>query len=1018
MIDEDSHSGDSESLLYMTNMTIREQNEHLLRENTALKAQFEDAIQITNKVNKITQKNAVLAKENVEIKSEKEELERRLQILMKTNADLTDTIESHKKQYTDRINAENETIQQETSKVAQNYKSQLDNAYGKITDLTKEIEELKVCQKVVNNQIQKLFEAAAFYFKMNFTTVDDFASFLKQIPDISQNKEEKITQSNQVQTQIQSNNPQINFEYEKKIKSLKKKIKARTNACKSAAEDIQELQNSHKKEVSQLKNQIDQIKLEKTETETRLNSTINDLRLKLSKLTNDLSNSTSRNELLKEKLRTKDTFVKHATFDPQLISTQPISSSKKDAKALHSQVEQQRIQIEQSNAEIQHLKEKVDDLKNKLSLADSRKSELQNELHRIESEYQQSQITITKHENELKSLKIVHDEAVSEIESLRKTLHGMPKSSSNKPNSQRQKMIDRESKIIAKKDEEITALHLEIKQGEIKLEEQRIKMNEMKNKISSLEEDLNKVNTNFNDYVVKVEGTYIPTAEELIPPTAFNFSKFEGPLVNEIMKIATNSSLQPSSKLEFCFRAIYKFYKNKIEKLEEDYDQSKNDIVEIKNKVNQFLIDTSIALTGKPISVEEFYNGTESENLLQAISENVSKLAFITRERDQLNSIFTHISSCFGSDDIISTVDSIKNELGTSRVTMQKLAKKCKTLQSENKVLIKKIKNNELNLKSEIDSLSNLNEELERKYKNQNESISKLTKENKRLHADLRNAQEESANSELKNTIDLTTIDEIDEMKSRYTKAINKYKQDIKELSKNIEVLTSNNHVYQNEINRYKQSNQNQQSIIDKLTFENNELKNQVMDHEKRSTAVYELEKTNMKQSYEETVEKLREQNEKGRKDVQKLVKNISARDEKIKEMSTNMRGLLNEKTKLSREITSLKEQLDREKLLSDASVKTQILSLESQYKEQLDEVRRKADTERQSMAAYAANAFRSIINSSSLDEKGYKVIIDRVKDQITKLNASDQAIRKMLNVLNSQTTQDAVAQLMYNSQQ
>lgn len=122
-------------------------------------------------------------------------------------------------------------------------------------------------------------------------------------------------------------------------------------------------------------------------------------------------------------------------------------------------------------------------------------------------------------------------------------------------------------------------------------------------------------------------------------------------------------------------------------------------------------------------------------------------------------------------------------------------------------------------------------------------------------------------------------------------------------------------------------------------------------------------------------------------------------------------------KVKLSNEARSLREQIGREKKLAEATLKSQTCSIETKYKEKIESVRAAANEEQHKMVLYVIDAFRTSFCGfiGKMEEKPFKIIIDRIKEGYVRLNESDQAIRKMLNVAERQTTQDAVAQLLIN---
>ena len=73
--------------------------------------------------------------------------------------------------------------------------------------------------------------------------------------------------------------------------------------------------------------------------------------------------------------------------------------------------------------QIESLQSRINDLSSEISNYQTRQNELQDQKRKLEMSLQSSEMKLTKLSNDHKSLQIVHNESLSEIETLRKSLH-------------------------------------------------------------------------------------------------------------------------------------------------------------------------------------------------------------------------------------------------------------------------------------------------------------------------------------------------------------------------------------------------------------------------------------------------------------------------------------------------------------------------------------------------------------------------------------------------------------------
>lgn len=1018
---EDSHSLDSESIIFESNtLTLEEQNEQLRKEIALLKSQFEDAINMTINMDKINTENAKLNRTIIDLKSEKEEIERRMEIIIKSKADLSETLENQKKQYTARIQNENATIQNEKNKVAQGYQQQMDLLYNEISEEKKQNQEIKLAQKVAINQIQKIIDSAGLYFQKTFLNSDDLISFFQTehltIPSVP-NPNENPQNENQIIKAVAT-------EYENTIKNLKKKIKARTNACKSAVEEITRMRTCYKSEVEKYQFQADQLQQQINERENNINATINELNLTISKLKTELNSSRQqygklKNEFNEYKLarRNSPSFISKTEFIEQRdeVRQHEVNKLNQEKLELRNELEETKTKLEDLTIQFTNLQSKAKDTEEKLRQFRSKESE--------------SLIQIRKYECEINSLKGSAKNAKAENESLRKQLN-CKVGKIEKGRDDKKQLIEQKNKIIEKKDDEISKFLIEIKQKQIRIDEQVQLNDELKYQIANLENDLAKQKSIYNEYVIKKEGIKIPTADDIIPPTAFKCSYFDPELASTIMKIASNPALQPTSKIDRSFKAIQMFYLNQIKKIEDQYRCQLAEQIQSNNKINQFLIDLSISINDqKPITLDEFIrsNANEfSQQIVKSITDFKNNNILLTRDRDQYYAILQNISQIIGvinHNEIPQSINNLKNDLLSTQLSLHKMTKKHRSANSESKNIIKKLKLDNQQYQQTISDQQSVISSLETKLDDAKSQIHQLSTENNKLQSKLKMQTKEV---DLNNSSDIIITPNVDvnAIKAEFGQEIDKYIKINQKQKNEIDQLNNTIQILQSEIANLKQFNSSYSKENNQLTQENATLKQEMIELEEKLKQQSEKEKNNLQKSFDQTINEIQQRNEQDRSDMQKFIKAANTKEEKIKELNLIIHKLTLEKGKLAKESNNIKEEYNREKMLNEATTKTKIVEIESKCKEQIDQMKHENETEKRNLVLYAANAFRMIIPPSSnmaltlqTDQiKSYKILIDKVKDLLTHLNESDQTIRKMLNVYANQTTQDAVAQLLYNA--
>ena len=108
------------------------------------------------------------------------------------------------------------------------------------------------------------------------------------------------------------------------------------------------------------------------------------------------------------------------------------------------------------------------------------------------------------------------------------------------------------------------------------------------------------------------------------------------------------------------------------------------------------------------------------------------------------------------------------------------------------------------------------------------------------------------------------------------------------------------------------------------------------------------------------------------------------------------------------------KEQFDRERKLLQASNNTNQLNAESKFSSKLAEARANLDAEKNDIFSFVCNEFRDNFDPRDpINERSFRKCVINTKQELSRLQKSDSQVRKMVRASPTQSTTDAVAQLI-----
>lgn len=1002
---DDLSSTDSDTSQSYNKFSLKERNSLLEQENIVLKAQIADAVSITDKIDDLQKENLRLSEEIVNLTTANDNIHCRLQISLQTNSDLLQSIETQKKNFATQLENDRNSAQIETSKLKDKYKAHIDQIYDELSKVKSGNDELEVQQKIIVNKIQRTLEAANQFFNLKFSNLDDLTTYFKQ-STLLQNTNPDVSTKPATSKQDQTSQ---NADLLKVVKNLKKKLKNSKSETERLDKSLQDSQLTYTKDLSNLQRKYDILQNEKNESDSNNEKTISELKSQISFLKDNLDD-------VKQQLRKKQTtgqlkLTQRNQIIPEVQLLDPEVPIQKS-----SPITEKVVRDKTDEREIQELNHRISELTDEISSYQKKHNEHQDLIRKYEDKQQNLEIKYTKLENDFNSLQIVHDESLAEIETLRKSLHERQQVA-NKKAPIAQNHQEKDKKALQQKDAKITELQNDLHQLRTENDGLSSKIKEMESIMASKDTDYKKMKEEFDDYVVRAESKHVVTVDDLLPPGSFRYPNFDSSLQAEIEKIASNPSLQIPSKIEHSFRSIEGFYNTKMKELQQISQDSIEEMNQLINKIKQFLTDVAIAFTGSPVTANKckpsiLSDMDELQNVLIEFNKNYS---IILREKEQLQTMISQISSALGTDDILGTINELKDQNESQSGRLSSLKKKNKVLSKQIVGINSKFENEISQLSNDLDIYKSQSEELESKNKEQCEVIKKIRTENRSLQNEINSVTE--AKKELEATLRENSENELSLLNQKYQELENQFKSKINGLVNQIQQGQEEKSSLESTITSLENQIKNNNSKIKSLINEKADIQREKEDEIQNLTNRFNTEKHSLKKSYDQAFNQMKSKNEKCRDDIEKLSKSIVEKDNMIDELNKSIKALSLTKGKALNEIRALNEQIDREKKLSEATLKSQTCSIETKYKEKIEIIKGQALEEQQKIILYLIDAFRSIFCGfvGKIEDKSYKLLIDKIREHYKKLLDSDQAIRRMLNVTDRQTTQDAVAQLLIN---
>lgn len=985
---------------------LQEINDNLTKENSKLKAQFSEAVQCASKFDMMHERITQLSTEINSISFERDDLNRRLEIALRTNDELNQQLQSERIKFCQQKKEDNANYKKQLQSTQETMKKQIDDLYGELEKIksAKESEDIEL--KLSVNTIQRILSSASHFFQCTFSKVEDFIQILNQPPPLPKINTDITEQEANANANVNDQPPESkNNEKNRKIKKLK-----------SAIDESNKIRGNLEIEIINLKKEMKQSKFSSDQTIEELNKQIQQINDDHSIVVEDMKHQIS---ILQTKVQTlKDELQKRKEEQKKILLEQSQQTNNFEIPPKPATLKitnELEIANEQMLKRTQDLGKQNKELNEKLQNSDEKIKELQ-------SIIESKDLTIEKLKHDFGSLNLIHQTATDEIQTLRNALHAKKKKNPQEEKEKNHKIHVLKSQVITLKKtnesqlnqiHELSSLNEQLSHT---VEEQKSQITKIKLENDSYETRHRDISEELHSLQQEIALKASNEKPAIFPADSWRFNEFDAPLKSEIDRISMSQHLQPPTKLQHIYKIINKYFKEQLMNKEKVCQTAVSENQTMKDVFNQFFVDISIALAQKPCSFEDFFSKDGCKNLTNSILTFRTEFDELRRRFDVYDTVIKHLVETMDFQEtqeapgLITEINELKAKFFTLKNNLAKRKKRISSLKADFNDFRLQTEQNSIEIKGENEHLK--------------ETVSSLAKKNKELA---------TTNQELKRQIHHQKLQIEDcnrnqqETENRLyieKETITKEKVESEgKLSDQIKVLaqrlkSSEEQLMNSEIamNKLKKVIQNLKNTINE--------KNEKLDITKTDSEVkinelttkWETEKQQIIKSYENAILEMKNESEEQRKDVEKLVQDLSEAKRKAKKSKELSKNFKQEKIQLEKAIEDQKLKMQKAKLFVETAAKSQLESAEKDFITKLEASKVRHENDKRKLFAFVADQFRQFFNpQDSLDETTVRAIITRASSELARLVSSDFAIRKMVGAEMQQRTDDAVAQLVTN---
>lgn len=988
--------------------------------------------QLTDKLERAQNEVNRLNSEKADLKRAMDDLTNRLQISCDTNSQLQSQLNAEKANYRD---LRHEEIENAAAKFADKEKL----LQGEITRLEQELEASKArCEqmdieaKTFTSKICRMLKSGSRFFDREIESINELQSMFD-------NNTFKTTPQQQTPSPKVDNSDANAKKYKQQRNEARKRIQELENAYQSLQESKAAGDAENERRCQVLKNQLEQSFKERDHLAELRTSEVRSLQQKLASVKADLRQ--------KQLEIASFTPVKERAASPQ----QPRSAEKHHQTELraHSEipyspnlpplyptdnVQSKIISTQKKQArEISDLQKKLDEKLNPLSASGTNDI---SKLQQLEDDYEN---LLLENQNLISNVQILENEnreLQNNIDSLRNAINSLHTEEKREGDIHKKDYKAELKKYLGQIEElENRVLHLQRDNSkhEDTITAQKSAIEYEKSRADEAEEHNRRLTFDIHELRNRLESQPKIAPEDVLPPEAWSSVRWPTDVANEIDRVVSNSSLQAQSKLSHVFNIFKTFYEGVIEERECQLECSRKHCEDLKARINRFLIDISIAITDQSSTYEDLLNDNIN-NLIEGASSlrkqhDELQIYFnkLVRVVDHLKSLF-NLQSVEDYDDVIAQIDEIFGHIQLQNGHVVDCHKKIKKLKAENeqtqnvtKKQVLELTKKNADLINQLEDAKALIEDRERELQIAREQVEALQAQlNESAHTPINRSTDSftAADFKLPHAVDTSSRD-IDSLHTQLEQ---------KESQLHNQAVAANKRI--SELNTALEESATKiddlESLVANLEEQNKQLERQVSDISERSKKrakteqeKYEKAKRDAEEAYAKSIQSLHKANETTRLDLENMAKELAKVSSENRAIKQSFAKLQKKQKKDHEECKRLRSSMEREKLVLDAQARTRIIDAQGEMNDRLIQEKNRYENEKRRIFNIFAEQFKEFFSPlRQIDEREFRVGVEKAHESYRKLADSDASIRNMLHAKNRQTTEDAVAQMFFTSRE
>ncbi|EAY12945.1 hypothetical protein TVAG_404910 [Trichomonas vaginalis G3] len=821
------------------------------------KANFDNAIEISSKINEVIDQNQSLYAQIRQISQDNIELKNKLNIEISKNNELKQSNKKLNENMIFQLHNKEETYKKEINKIKKKFNLEMQKLSQDFNKAIKENQNLNTQIKEFIAKEHRNLEAISFYFDHEITSFDDLidsiSKFFKQDTIIKSPKNKPVQQNEKLKQSAKDD------EMKRKYKLLSSKLKEKESEIKQLQMKFDVQKNNVKDfEVNSAKILSLTRKLESTEEDKKLQEEDYQHQIKLL----NLKIENLKTEILRLKNNSNSTQI-------NLVQT-PIKQE------ILNNFSPKKDELKQNDdSTYEELNARVKELSSELENVNKERQKLIEKIQITENEFENYKINTLKQENDLKSLSAIHEETLNELESLRDALHSL--------NIKKQK---KGVKAIRKIEEEANS---KLEKAQTIADNYKQQINEYQITITQLNEKINllnlrntevvKENDNLSkklmEYQEKLDAEVAKSADivskqdkEAIPISSWCFNGFDKKLSNKIEFIGRNENLQTSSKIQTAFNTIAKFYNKRIKILNDESSALNQQLEFVKDRFSKFIVDLSIVVIGKSTSLDEILSNN-GQYLINQVNSLKIDHDTLSRQVKELSIKLFKVNKLFGKESpkkFKQRTEKLINEMHTK---IDRLERKYKKYKSSFCSLKSSKENDDIEMKANLEKLTAENNQFKSDLQDLTKTNSELKSQNQELNSNLRNAEhklDEESTKHKQEVAELNNQHEAD--KSKHMKDMS---AEIKRVTEQLKQSSNNCDDSKAQISRMKNVIAAQKATIEQISADREYQKkvNEITLNSQEKK--FQVEKKQITESYESTIKNLKDQISQLNRDIIKL---------------------------------------------------------------------------------------------------------------------------------------------------